>query len=121
MTAKGAGRAKRGKAGLNRAMLDAAPGELRRQLAYKTQWYGSALVVADRWYPSSKTCSACGAGKTKLALAERTYHCEQCGLIIDRDYNASINLAALAARTGTASGAGTSRSEERRVGKECRS
>ena len=61
MTAKGAGRAKRGKAGLNRAMLDAAPGELRRQLAYKTQWYGSALVVADWWYPSSKTCSARGS------------------------------------------------------------
>ncbi len=49
--------------------------------------------------------------KTKLPLAERTYHCEQCGLIIDRDYNASINLAALAARTGTASGAGTSQSD----------
>ena len=52
MTAKGAGRAKRGKAGLNRAILDVAPGELRRQLAYKSAWYGSGLVVADRWYPS---------------------------------------------------------------------
>ena len=111
MTAKGAGRAKRGKAGLNRAILDVAPGELRRQLAYKTRWSGSGLVVADRWYPSSKTCSACGAVKTKLPLAERTYSCEQCGLVIDRDYNASINLAALAARTGTASGAGTGQSD----------
>ena len=111
MTAKGAGRARRGKAGLNRAILDVAPGELRRQLAYKTRWSGSGLVVADRWYPSSKTCSACGAAKTKLPLAERTYHCEQCGLVIDRDYNASINLAALAARTGTASGAGTGQSD----------
>jgi putative transposase len=110
MTAKGTGRAKRGKAGLNRAILDVAPGELRRQLAYKTRWSGSALVVADRWYPSSKTCSACGAVKTKLPLAERTYHCQHCGLVIDRDHNASINLAALAARTGTASGAGTSQS-----------
>ena len=49
--------------------------------------------------------------KTKLPLAERTYHCGQCGLVIDRDYNASINLAALAASTGTASGAGTSQSD----------
>jgi putative transposase len=111
MTAKGAGRAKRGKAGLNRAILDVAPGELRRQLAYKTRWSGSGLVVAYRWYPSSKTCSACGAVKTKLPLAERTYSCEQCGLVIDRDYNASINLADLAARTGTASGAGTGQSD----------
>jgi putative transposase len=111
MTAKGAGRAKRAKAGLNRAILDAAPGQLRRQLAYKTRWSGSALIVADRWYPSSKTCSACGAVKTKLLLAERTYHCGHCGLVIDRDYNASINLAALAASTGTASGAGTGQSD----------
>jgi len=111
MTARGAGRGKRGKAGLNRAILDVAPGELRRQLAYKTRWSGSALLVADRWYPSSKTCSACGAVKTKLPLAERTYNCEQCGLVIDRDHNASINLAALAARTGTASGAGTGQSD----------
>src|SRR5260370_42096323 len=57
MTAKGAGRAKRGKAGLNRAILDVAPGELRRQLAYKTRWSGSRLVGADRRYPSSTTRS----------------------------------------------------------------
>jgi transposase len=101
------GRRCRPKAGLNRATLDVGPGELRRQLAYQTGWSGSQLVVADRWYPSSKTCSACGAVKAKLPLAERTYHCEQCGLVIDRDHNASINLAALAAGTGTASGAGT--------------
>ena len=55
--------------------------------------------------------SACGAVKTKLPLAERTYNCGQCGLVIDRDHNASINLAALAARTGTASGAGTGQSD----------
>src|SRR5260370_32209312 len=51
------------------------------------------------------------AVKTKLPLAERTHNCEQCGLVIDRDHNASINLAALAARTGTASGAGTGQSD----------
>ncbi|MGI8983505.1 MAG: zinc ribbon domain-containing protein, partial [Acidimicrobiales bacterium] len=63
----------RGKAGLNRALLDTAPAELRRQLAYKTAWYGGRLVVADRWYPSSKTCSGCGRRKPSLPLAERTY------------------------------------------------
>jgi putative transposase len=52
------------------------------------------LLVADRWYPSSKTCSAGGAVKTKLSLAERTCNCEHCGLVIDRDHNASVNAAA---------------------------
>jgi putative transposase len=108
---KGSGRW-RGKAGLNRAILDVAPGELRRQLAYKTAWYGSALLVADRWYPSSKTCSRCKAVKAKLALSERTYRCEHCGLVLDRDLNAAANLVSLVesvTSTGTASGAGTGR------------
>ncbi len=108
-TAKGSGHW-RGKAGLNRAVLDAAPGELRRQLAYKTAWYGTCLVVADRWYPSSKTCSRCKTVKAKLSLSERTYRCERCGLLIDRDLNAAANLASLVeayTSTGTASGAGT--------------
>ncbi|WP_327001904.1 transposase [Dactylosporangium sp. NBC_01737] len=69
----------------------------RIQLAYKTQWNGGRLLVADRWYPSSKTCSGCGAVKAKLALHEREYECEACGLVIHRDRNASLNLAALAA------------------------
>src|SRR5208282_1412690 len=100
----------RGKAGLNRALLDASPAEIRRQLTYKCTWYGSKLVVADRWYPSSKTCSGCGFVTTKLALSERTFFCEHCGLVIDRDVNAAANLAGLVkASTGTASGAGTSR------------
>jgi putative transposase len=108
-SAKGSGHW-RGKAGLNRAILDVAPGELRRQLAYKTIWYGSTLAVADRWYPSSKTCSRCKAVKAKLSLAERTYRCEHCGLVIDRDANAAANLASLmesVSSTGTASGAET--------------
>jgi putative transposase len=107
MTASATGRGRLGKAGLNRALLDVAPGELRRQLDYKTRWYGSALVIADRWYPSSKTCSACKTAKTKLSLAERTFRCEHCGLVIDRDLNAALNLASLAEVIGTASGAGT--------------
>jgi len=110
-SAKGSGHW-RGKAGLNRAILDASPAELRRQLAYKCAWYGSALVEADRWYPSSKTCSACKTAKAKLSLAERSFRCEnpECLAVIDRDLNAAVNLASLveAVSTGTASGAGTS-------------
>lgn len=87
------GRNVRAKAGLNRAVLDVAPGELRRQLTYKTTWYGSQLAVLDRWWPSSKTCSACGAAKTKLRLAERTFHCETCGHTAARDVNAARNIA----------------------------
>ncbi|WP_127508803.1 IS607 family element RNA-guided endonuclease TnpB [Actinoplanes solisilvae] len=87
---------------LARHIADAGFAELRRQLAYKTSWNGGRLVVADRWYPSSKTCSACGTVKTKLALSERNYRCETCGLSIDRDRNAALNLAALAAEFDTA-------------------
>ena len=86
-----------------RALADTGLAELRRMLAYKTTWYGSRLVVADRFYPSSKTCSACGWVKAKLTLAERTFHCEACGLRLDRDLNAARNLAKLAqhvARSG---------------------
>ncbi len=50
-------------------------------------------ALADRWYASSKTCSGCGHKKDRLDLSERTYHCEHCGLTIDRDLNAAINLA----------------------------
>lgn len=93
------GRNVRQKAGLNRAVLDASFGEVRRQLDYKTCWYGSRLVVCDRWYPSSKTCSACGAAKTKLSLSERKYGCSTCGLLLDRDVNAARNIAAEATRS----------------------
>ncbi|MFL6105098.1 MAG: IS607 family element RNA-guided endonuclease TnpB [Actinomycetes bacterium] len=81
---------------LARVLSDTGVAELRRQLAYKSTWYGSRLVVADRFYPSSKTCSFCGWVKAKLTLAERTFRCEGCGLRIDRDLNAARNLAELA-------------------------
>jgi putative transposase len=81
---------------LARALADTGLAELRRHLAYKTIWYGSQLIVADRFYPSSKTCSACGWVKTKLSLAERTFTCDACGLVLDRDLNAARNLARLA-------------------------
>jgi putative transposase len=81
---------------LARQLAGVGMGELRRQLGYKAGWYGSRLVVADRWYPSSKTCSDCGAVRAKLRLSERTYTCDQCGLVLDRDLNAARNLATLA-------------------------
>ncbi|BEL05494.1 IS607 family element RNA-guided endonuclease TnpB [Actinoplanes sichuanensis] len=87
---------------LAKHIADAGFAEIRRQLAYKTGWNGGRLLVADRWYPSSKTCSACGTVKTKPALSERTYTCEACGLTVDRDRNAALNLAALAAEFDTA-------------------
>ncbi|MGC4797393.1 IS607 family element RNA-guided endonuclease TnpB [Micromonospora saelicesensis] len=81
---------------LARHIADAGFAEIRRQLAYKTQWSGGQLIVANRWYPSSRACSGCGAVKTKLALSERTYTCTTCGVTLDRDLNAALNLAALA-------------------------
>ncbi len=89
---------------LAQAVSDAGFGEIRRQLAYKTGWSGGRLVVADRWFPSSKTCSSCGAVKAKLPLRMRTYVCEECGLSMDRDENAARNLASLVERTVAGSG-----------------
>ena len=86
------------KRGLNRSLADAGLGELFRQLDYKSGWYGSRIVKADRWFPSSKLCSGCGVVKAKLHLAERTYECDSCGLVIDRDLNAAVNLARQAQR-----------------------
>ena len=77
---------------LARSVEDAAFAEFRRQLEYKTARTGARLHVIDRWYPSSKTCSNCGTVKAKLSLSERVYHCEECGLVIDRDLNAAINI-----------------------------
>lgn len=70
--------------------------EIRRQFEYKCEWYGITLIVADKWFPSSKRCSRCGNIKKKLSLSERIYTCEKCGLKIDRDFNASLNLKQLA-------------------------
>ena len=77
---------------LAKAVSDASFAEFRRQLEYKTARTGAALRVIDRWYPSSKTCSKCGRVKAKLSLAERTYTCDGCGLVMDRDLNAAINI-----------------------------
>ena len=82
---------------LARAISDQGFGRARRMLGYKTTSNGGRLIVADRWYPSSKTCSGCGAVKAKLALSERNYVCEACGFLADRDVNAARNLLDLAA------------------------
>uniref|UniRef100_UPI003F49745B RNA-guided endonuclease InsQ/TnpB family protein n=1 Tax=Cupriavidus yeoncheonensis TaxID=1462994 RepID=UPI003F49745B len=85
------GRKVRQKAGLNRAILDVAFGEVRRQIEYKTAWYQTTLVVADRFFPSSKRCSCCGEVNQDLTLKDRTWTCS-CGATHDRDLNASLNL-----------------------------
>jgi putative transposase len=83
---------------LGRSMADASLGELRRQLVYKSDDRGTALVVIDRFYPSSKTCSCCGAVRAKLLLSTRVFECESCGASLDRDLNAARNIAREGAR-----------------------
>ena len=77
---------------LAKSVMDASFAEFRRQLEYKTERTGARLNIVDRWYPSSKMCSRCGRVKAKLSLSERTYRCDGCGLTIDRDLNAAINI-----------------------------
>jgi putative transposase len=77
---------------LARYVSSASFAEIRRQFTYKCGWYGVQLVLADRFYPSSKTCSQCGWVKPDLTLGNRVFRCEKCGLILDRDLNASLNL-----------------------------
>ncbi len=82
---------------LARSIMDGGFFEFRRQLEYKARFYGATVVVADRWFPSSKTCSCCGSLKAELALSQRTFQCDACGHEIDRDLNAARNLEHLAA------------------------
>jgi putative transposase len=79
---------------LARAIADCGWGEFRRQLAYKCQRYGRSLVVIDRWYPSSKTCSGCGHRLAELSLSIRQWTCPSCGARHDRDLNAAKNILA---------------------------
>jgi putative transposase len=68
-------------------------GQLGRQVAYKADWYGLELVEADRWFPSTKTCSECSNVKAEMSLSEHVYNCHACGARLNRDVNAAINLA----------------------------
>jgi putative transposase len=81
---------------LARAIADAGWTELARQLTYKQTWHGGQLLVADRWLPSTRTCSRCGLVKQRMQLAERVFRYDGCGLVMDRDRNAATNLAAWA-------------------------
>jgi len=82
---------------LAQAISDVGMGELKRQMLYKIAWNKETLVLADRFYPSTKRCSRCGHVKETMSLAERVYVCENeaCKLVLDRDLNAALNLAAL--------------------------
>jgi len=77
---------------LAKSIQELGLGELRRQLEYKSLWYNRDLIFVDRWFPSSKTCSCCGWKNNSLSLNDREFICEDCGLVIDRDLNASINI-----------------------------
>ena len=89
---------------LARVISDCGWGEFRRQLEYKCRRYGRQLVVIDRWYPSTKTCSACGHRLAQLSLSTRTWQCPSCGARHDRDVNAAKNILA-AGQAATACGA----------------
>lgn len=77
---------------LSKAVQEQCFYEFYKQIEYKSLWNNVKFIEADRWYPSSKTCSECGSVKKQLKLSEREYVCEECGCVIDRDLNASINL-----------------------------
>ena len=81
---------------LAKAIADASMSELHRQISYKAAWRGVPLMLADRWFPSSKKCSSCGSVKKDLTLGDREYECGVCGVVVDRDLNAALNLANLA-------------------------
>jgi putative transposase len=108
---------------LSRAIADVGFYEFRRQLQYKADRYGTTVILADRWYPSSKLCSRCGTRYGELILGERDWTCSRCGARHERDVNAAISLkrlatgacaaqsalpmASLAATSGTAAGMGS--------------
>ncbi len=77
---------------LGKSVSDAGMAEIRRQLEYKCHWYGTTLVVADRWFASSKICSVCKVKNVDLTLGDREWECSGCGAFHDRDLNASVNL-----------------------------
>ena len=77
---------------LSKAIMDAKFYEIIRQMQYKCEWLGIPFLQVNKFYPSSKTCSCCGTVKHNLKLKDRIFTCESCGLTIDRDYNAALNL-----------------------------
>ncbi|MEU6880834.1 transposase [Streptomyces sp. NPDC046712] len=86
------GKGRRRKAKLNQTIRDAAWGELLRQLRYKCEWYGRTLVIVDRFFPSTRRCSACHTKGPRLDVSVREWACEECGVVHGRDVNAAVNL-----------------------------
>jgi putative transposase len=84
---------------LARAISDVGLGMFRSQIDYKAKRYGTSLIVADRWYPSSRLCSVCGWKNESLTLRDREWTCPHCGMRHDRDHNAALNLKRLATET----------------------
>jgi putative transposase len=101
---------------LARAISDAGWYELRRQLEYKCTWYGRELLVVDRFYPSSKTCSACGQLTPRLPLSIRTWTCTACGAEHDRDLNAARNILAAGLAVAACGAGGRPQRESSRAG-----
>jgi len=77
---------------LSKSIADASWSEFVRQLNYKSEWYGRIVVQVGTYFPSSKTCYKCGWKNSELKLSDRTFICQECGAITDRDYNASLNI-----------------------------
>ncbi len=100
---------------LAQAVSDSNFGEIRRHIEYKARLYGCYVITIDRWYPSSQSCSTCGWRDDEQTLADRTFVCEQCGMVLDRDVNAAKNILGEALRT-TASSAGSHASGESSAG-----
>ncbi len=97
---------------LAQAIADGGFYEFRRQLEYKCEWLGSKLIVVDRFFPSSKTCSDCGQIHKNLKLSDRTFVCPSCGFFLDRDWNAAINLEKAGSSPVSACGASNKRPAE---------
>ena len=77
---------------LAESILEMNFGEFRRMLEYKVAWYNRRIIFVDRFYPSSKTCNHCGYINKQLTLKDREWICPRCGKLIDRDYNAALNI-----------------------------
>lgn len=86
---------------LGKSVSDVAWGEVRRQLEYKSEWYGTTLTIVDKWFPSSKTCHVCGNINAELTLSDRDWKCETCYTVHDRDINAAKNLLAMSSLAGS--------------------
>ena len=90
---------------LAKAISDCGWGTFRAMIEYKAARYGRRVITADRWYPSSKTCSACGYLLADLSLKTRTWQCPSCGTRHDRDHNAAKNILAAGLAVGAGNGA----------------